>query len=58
LSLEGNVIQLLVENDRNQGADPIQFTPASISDRAEALGGRTKVLVEEGRTVLRVEIPL
>ena len=58
LSLEGNVIQLQVENDRGQGADPAQFTPGSISDRAEALGGRTEVLLEEGRTVLRVEVPL
>ena len=48
LSLEGNLIQLQVENDRSQGADPIQFTPASISDRAEALGRRPRCCWRKG----------
>jgi len=58
LNLEGNVIRLQVENDRSKGSDPGQFTPGSITDRAEALGGRTEVLLEDDRTVLRVEVPL
>ena len=58
LNLEGNVIQLQVENDRTVGQDRVLFTPGSISDRVEALGGRTEVLLEDDRTVLRVEVPL
>ena len=58
LSLEGNVIQLQVENERRWEPAPAQFTPGSISDRAEALGGTTEVLVEGDRTVLRVDVPL
>jgi signal transduction histidine kinase len=58
LNLDGNVIQLQVENDRVAGQDRVLFTPGSISDRAEALGGRTQVLLEDDRTVLRVEVPL
>jgi hypothetical protein len=40
------------------GQDRVLFTPGSISDRAEALGGRTEVLLDEDKTVLRVEVPL
>jgi len=58
LNLEGNVIKLQVENDRGNDVDRVQFTPGSISDRAEALGGKTEVSLEEDRTVLRVEVPL
>jgi signal transduction histidine kinase len=58
LNLDGNVIQLQVENDRAAGQDRVPFTPGSISDRAEALGGRTRVLLEDDRTVLRVDVPL
>jgi signal transduction histidine kinase len=58
LNLEGNLIRLQVENDRGKGSDPGKFTPGSISDRAEALGGRTEVVLEDDRTVLRVEVPL
>jgi signal transduction histidine kinase len=58
LSLEGNAVRLQVENELAGTAGPARFTPGSISDRAEALGGTTEVLSEEGRTVLRVEVPL
>jgi signal transduction histidine kinase len=58
LNLDGNVFQLQVENDRRTEEDPGQFMPGSISDRAEALGGRTEVLLEDDRTILRVDVPL
>jgi len=58
LSLASDTIRLQVENEQGSNGAPAQFTPGSISDRAEALGGRTRVLSEEGRTVLTVEVPL
>src|SRR5688572_2924569 len=58
LNLDAHVIQLQVENDSSVGQGRVSFTPGSISDRAEALGGRTQVLLEEDRTILRVEVPL
>jgi signal transduction histidine kinase len=58
LSLEGNAVCLQVENELAGADEPARFTPGSISDRAEALGGTTEVRSEEGRTVLRVEVPL
>jgi signal transduction histidine kinase len=58
LSLEGNVVRLQVENDLAGDLEPPRFSPGSITDRAEALGGKTDVLAAEGRTVLRVEVPL
>jgi signal transduction histidine kinase len=58
LNLDGNIFQLQVENDRRIEEEPGEFTPGSISDRAEALGGRTEVLLEDDRTVLRVDVPL
>lgn len=58
LSLAGNVVRLQVENDLTSDVTPPVFSPGSITDRAEALGGTTDVLSAEGRTVLRVEVPL
>jgi signal transduction histidine kinase len=58
LNLDGNTIRLQVENESARQGGRAQFTPRSISDRAEALGGRTEVLLEEDRTVLRVDVPL
>ena len=49
---------LQVENDTNDAAEPIHFSPGSISERADALGGSTEVLWTEGRTILRVAVPL
>ncbi len=58
LSLAGNAVRLQVENELAGEVEPPRFSPGSITDRAEALGGITEVLSREGRTVLRVEIPL
>jgi len=58
LSLSEGAIQLQVENDWNGDSEVSRFTPGSISDRAEALGGRAEVQLEEGRTILRVQVPL
>ena len=58
LCLAGNVVRLQVENELAGEVEPPLFTPGSITDRAEALGGTTAVLTREGRTVLRVEVPL
>lgn len=58
LELREGAIQLQVENDRNGDSELPRFTPGSISDRAEALGGKAEVQLEEGRTVLRVQVPL
>ena len=58
LSLAGNAVCLQVENEVAADVEPPRFSPGSITDRAEALGGTTRVLSAEGRTVLRVEVPL
>jgi signal transduction histidine kinase len=58
LGLEAGAIQLQVENERNGSPTPAPFMPQSISGRAETLGGKADVLLEEGRTVVRVEVPL
>jgi signal transduction histidine kinase len=58
LSLTGNVVRLQVENELIGDLKPPNFSPGSITDRAEALGGTTKVLAADDRTVLRVEVPL
>lgn len=58
LCLAGNAICLQVENELTGDIQPPHFSPGSITDRAEALGGNTEVLSAEGRTVLRVEVPL
>jgi signal transduction histidine kinase len=53
---EAGTVVLHVENEAQ--AQAREFTPDSISDRADALGGRTQVDRQPGRTVVRVEIPL
>lgn len=58
LSLARNIVRLQVENELGRDVEPVRFTPGSITDRAEALGGTTEVFSEDGRTVLRVEVPL
>jgi signal transduction histidine kinase len=58
LSLAGNAVRLQVENELVGDVEPPRFSPGSITDRAEALGGTTEVVSEHGRTVLRVEVPL
>jgi signal transduction histidine kinase len=58
LKLDGNMIRLQVENECGIQKPPANFTPRSICDRAEALGGRTEVQVEEDRTIVRIDVPL
>lgn len=58
LNLGQGSIQLQVENERKGNPDTAPFMPQSISARAETLGGKTDVILEEERTVLRVEVPL
>ena len=45
-----------VGNEAAQAATP--FTPRSIMERAEALGGKARVIADGGSTVVRSEIPL
>ena len=55
---EAGTVILRVENEIPAKDTQRAFVPGSISDRADALGGRTDVAIQEGRTVVRVEIPL
>ena len=57
LRLVESNLELSVENDIN-GTSPGRFTPVSIFERAEALGARTEVMSGDGKTVVRVEVPL
>jgi signal transduction histidine kinase len=50
-------LQLSVEND-SDGKQQTPFSPRSILERAESLGARTEVLWPEGKTLVRVEVPL
>ena len=58
LSFSGNAVHLQVDNELAGDVEPPRFSPGSITDRAEALGGTTEVMSAEGRTVLKVEVPL
>jgi signal transduction histidine kinase len=58
LNLDNNNLVLQVENETDLEAGRIQFSPSSIVERADALGGTTEVFWQEGRTVLMVEVPL
>jgi signal transduction histidine kinase len=57
LFLAENRLELSVENDAS-GALPAAFRPSSIIERAEALGARAEILWPEGKTLVRVEVPL
>jgi signal transduction histidine kinase len=57
LTVVDNSLGLTVENDAS-GELPSRFTPLSIFERAEALGARTEVLSEDGKTRIHVEVPL
>jgi signal transduction histidine kinase len=57
LGIIENSLELTVENDTN-GNLPARFTPISIFERAEALGARTEVVCQHGKTIVRVEVPL
>ncbi|HXG65785.1 MAG TPA: hypothetical protein VNO70_11810, partial [Blastocatellia bacterium] len=53
------LLRLRIENDGVPGLTPAVFTPDSIAERAEALGGQTRVEIfgDLGTSVV-VEIPL
>jgi len=57
LMLVDNNLELMVENDA-PGTSPATFTPLSIFERAEAMGARTEVVSRDGKTRVRVEVPL
>ncbi len=58
LNLQSHNLILQVENESDRDAGPVYFSPSSISERADALGGSAEVLWREGRTILKVEVPL
>ena len=61
LSIERNSegkITVRIENEIPESASQLNFFPQSIAERAIALGGRIEVSCSEGRTVVRIEIPL
>jgi signal transduction histidine kinase len=58
LNLGSGSIVLQVENETNGDPRPPAFMPKSISGRAEMLGGKTDVTLDDRLTVLRVEVPL
>jgi len=58
LDMSGDTLVLQVENETGEDVPHPTFVPASISERAEALGGRTDISWNDGRTVVRVEVPL
>ena len=53
-----NMLTIRCENDDSREPSDRQFRPRSISDRAEALGGRTQISSDEGSTTVLVEVPL
>jgi signal transduction histidine kinase len=53
----GNVV-VGIENEASPEMTVRDFVPRSIAERAESLGGTTEVTTLEGRTVVRIEIPL
>ncbi len=47
-----------IENEGAVHSEKCDFLPRSISERAESLGGHAEVSNDNGRTVVRVDIPL
>lgn len=60
LDASADRLLLSIENDNAEGEEGIaDFTPRSITERAEALGGRATVACDgRGRTVVLVRVPL
>lgn len=60
LDASADRLLLSIENDNADGGEGIaDFTPRSITERAEALGGRATVACDgRGRTVVLVRVPL
>jgi signal transduction histidine kinase len=56
-SPHGNVV-VGIENEAPAEMTNRDFLPRSIAERAESLGGSTEVSTKEGRTVVKIEIPL
>lgn len=57
LMLVDNSLELTVENEGSE-KEPARFTPVSIFERAEAMGARTEVASQDGKTRVRVVVPL
>lgn len=55
---EDNQLVLEIENDKKEIADSQKFVPQSITNRAESLGGTTKVEQQNNLTKVSVKIPL
>ena len=51
-------LRLDIENERARDGAGATFSPRSLTDRAEALGGRVDVTHPHGRTVLKIGVPL
>jgi signal transduction histidine kinase len=59
LSTRAGSLVVELENDAVGGPWPLApFTPRSIRERSEALGGKASVDLSSGRTLVRAEIPL
>jgi signal transduction histidine kinase len=51
-------LRLKIENECSGEGDGMPFSPRSLTDRAEALGGRLDVMHLPGRTLLQIDVPL
>lgn len=51
-------VRLKIENDRSRDRAVMPFLPRSLTDRAEALGGRLDVMHLQDRTLLKIDVPL
>ncbi len=58
LACENDQLTLQIENDSGGNSPAPFFIPRSITERANALGGTARVEHHDGRTLVRVEIPL
>lgn len=58
LEVGRSAVHIAVENDRAQADGAASFSPGSISRRAATLGGVAAVAGGDGRTVVRIQIPL
>ncbi len=58
LARRTDLLILRIENDLEDGSTLAFFTPRSISERAESLGGHVQVEQSEGRTIVTIQIPL
>jgi signal transduction histidine kinase len=54
----GGSLAVRIENSTPDGTAPSAFVPKSIAQRAQSLGGHVHVSSIDGRTAVRIEIPL